>query len=566
MAHLQPTPAPPPFDGANPGAILNALDSVVYDWEIASDRLTFGPNAARALRELPQEALSTGADFATLVTADSDSSRYLAVFNGLSADEGSGAPFRVHYNLGDGKGGRLGVEDFGRWFADADGRPARVHGLLRVLTRAGQAAASVIVSEEGVERTLCSRRAFNAWVDERCAEPRAPDASLALMVVGLDDLAAINARQGYDAGDELIMAVGRRLALSLRGGDKLVRYSGGKFALLVALGVNDPPQVAASRIARRVNSEFYSTSAGPLRARARVGVALSPRHARSAHLLLQRADEALSLTSQTGDAIAVYAANDAQSETRRREAWVADEIVAALNDRRLGLAFQPVVPTGARLPPFDEALVRLRLPDGGVLGADALVPVAEKLGLIEMVDERVLQLAVAYLAAEPTRRLSLNVSRASLMSAGWFERLRDRLATAPGAGARLTIEIGETRVETEFAETSRVLQRAKTLGLRVAMDHFGAGYSSFRNLRALGVDLVKIDGAFVQALATSVDDRFFVRTLVSLARHLGVVTVAEWVEDEESARLLREWGVDYLQGHHIGRVETRDPAPAQASA
>ena len=88
------------------------------------------------------------------------------------------------------------------------------------------------------------------------------------------------------------------------------------------------------------------------------------------------------------------------------------------------------------------------------------------------------------------------------------------------------------------------------------MDDFGSGHASFRNLRSLGVDMVKIDGAFVQNLASSLDDRFFVRTLASLARHLKIETVAEWVEDMEAARLLTEWGVDYLQGHVIGRALT----------
>jgi EAL domain-containing protein (putative c-di-GMP-specific phosphodiesterase class I) len=98
------------------------------------------------------------------------------------------------------------------------------------------------------------------------------------------------------------------------------------------------------------------------------------------------------------------------------------------------------------------------------------------------------------------------------------------------------------------------------------MDDFGAGHTSFRNLRSLGVDMVKIDGAFVQTLATSVDDRFFVRTLAALAKHLGIITVAEWVEDAESARLLRDWGVDYLQGHYVGPAEAPGAARELASA
>jgi len=264
--------------------------------------------------------------------------------------------------------------------------------------------------------------------------------------------------------------------------------------------------------------------------------------------------------------VGVFAPNAAAAETRRRDAFVADEIVSALNDRRLILAFQPVVPAVAGLPPFEEALTRLRMEDGALIGADAMIPAAERVGLVEMIDERVADLVAAALAADPQRRLSMNVSVASLRSPDWCDRLRARLAAAPGAAERLIVEIVETQAVENVAELSDVLKRIKALGVRVAMDDFGAGHTSFRNLRTLGVDMVKIDGAYVAGLATSVDDRFFVRTLASLARHLGILTVAEWVEDEESVRLLREWGVDYLQGHHIGRVATPEPAPARATA
>jgi diguanylate cyclase (GGDEF)-like protein len=565
LGDLQSTNMAPLGDASDPVAILAALDAVAYDWDIASDRIVWGPNVVRTLRELDPEALASGAAYAGLVTVDSETSRYYAVFNGFGRDEGEGARFRVQYRLDAIGGGALEVEDFGRWFADAEGRPARARGVVRVLGRAAKASADAL-AEEGFEHTLTSRRAFNAWVDRRCAEPRAPDTALALMVVGVGNLSEINLREGYDVGDELIAEVGKRLALSLRGGDRLVRYCGGKFALLVALAANDKPAVAAARIARRANAELFRTSAGPRRAMVRVGVAVAPRHGRTAHLLLQRADEALSQTSENGERVVVYSTDEAAAETRRRDAWVADEIVAALNARRLILAFQPVVAVEARLPSFEEALMRLSLEDGTTLGPDAVIPVAEKLGLIELIDERVLELAVARLAAEPLCRLSMNASMASLRAAEWVDRLRDRLGAAPGAAERLTVEIVETQAVENVAEIAGVLARIKSLGVRVAMDDFGAGHTSFRNLRSLGVDMVKIDGAFVAGLATSVDDRFFVRTLASLARHLGILTVAERVEDAESARLLREWGVDYLQGHFIGRAETKAAAREKARA
>jgi EAL domain-containing protein (putative c-di-GMP-specific phosphodiesterase class I) len=119
----------------------------------------------------------------------------------------------------------------------------------------------------------------------------------------------------------------------------------------------------------------------------------------------------------------------------------------------------------------------------------------------------------------------------------------------------------------EDFETMRTLIVAcKKLGIKLAMDDFGAGHTSFRNLRQLEFDMVKIDGVFVRNIAKSADDRFFVRTLTDLAKHLGLEIVAEWVEDEETAALLREWGVDYFQGSYFGAAETASVAFASTNA
>ncbi len=126
---------------------------------------------------------------------------------------------------------------------------------------------------------------------------------------------------------------------------------------------------------------------------------------------------------------------------------------------------------------------------------------------------------------------------------------------------RLIIEITETAAMTDVEATAAIIRRIKDLGVRVAIDDFGSGHTSFKSLRALPVDILKIDGAFVQNLARSTDDRFFVRTLVDLAGHLGVQTVAEWVQDEETARLLASWGVTFLQGEFCGPAQIEDLDP-----
>jgi EAL domain-containing protein (putative c-di-GMP-specific phosphodiesterase class I) len=128
------------------------------------------------------------------------------------------------------------------------------------------------------------------------------------------------------------------------------------------------------------------------------------------------------------------------------------------------------------------------------------------------------------------------------------------------------IEITETTAIQDIDDTRGFVARVKDLGCRIAIDDFGAGYTSFRNLRKLGVDTVKIDGAFVQNLRRSEDDRAFVQTLIDLARRLGLETVAEWVQDEESAAILADWDCDYLQGALVGRATLERPWAQQLPA
>jgi EAL domain-containing protein (putative c-di-GMP-specific phosphodiesterase class I) len=177
-----------------------------------------------------------------------------------------------------------------------------------------------------------------------------------------------------------------------------------------------------------------------------------------------------------------------------------------------------------------------------------------------------LELALARLQQDQAVHLSINVSAATLHDPDWPDRLRNAVRLGPGSAERLIIEITETSALVNIEATCTAITAMKSLGIRVAMDDFGAGHTSFKNLRRLGFDLVKIDGAFIQNVARSPDDRFFVRTLLDLARHLNIGTVAEWVEDAETAYLLAEWGVDYAQGNFFGEARPASAAAASAAA
>ncbi len=203
--------------------------------------------------------------------------------------------------------------------------------------------------------------------------------------------------------------------------------------------------------------------------------------------------------------------------------------------------------------------MRVRRPDGALLPVTDVVPLAERLGLVRLLDHRVLELVLDELVAAPQFKASLNVSAASTVDPDWWAALGAMLRAHRGIAERLTVEITETAAIQDIDDTRGFVARVKDLGCRIAIDDFGAGYTSFRNLRKLGVDLVKIDGAFVQNLTRSDDDRAFVHTLVDLARRLGLETVAEWVQDEDAAAMLADWGCDYLQGALVGLASSERP-------
>jgi EAL domain-containing protein (putative c-di-GMP-specific phosphodiesterase class I) len=344
----------------------------------------------------------------------------------------------------------------------------------------------------------------------------------------------------------------------MRGGDVLGRLSGNKFGVILKNCSMDDMNIAASRLLAGIRDEVVPTSSGAVAISASIGGILAPRHAQSADQAVSRALEALEQTRRRRGTFAAWRPSVEREAQRRANIRVTDEIVTALNDRRAAIVFEPVMTTHTRELAFHECLVRILADDGQLMLAPDVVPIAEKLGLIRLIDHRVLELVVAELAASPDVHLSLNVSPATTGDADWWMNLEAALRTHPGAAERLIVEITETAAIQDIDQARGFVSRVRNLGSRIAIDDFGAGYTSFRNLRKLGVDLVKIDGAFVQNILHSADDRAFVQTLIELARRLKIKTVAEWVQDEDAAAMLESWGCDYLQGRLIGSA-TADP-------
>ncbi|EFI53201.1 bifunctional diguanylate cyclase/phosphodiesterase [Afipia sp. 1NLS2] len=556
-----PEKAPGRLEESSVDTVLACLGQAAFTWDIASDALSWSANINEVLPGVPLDAMELGAEFAKLIEPQPHIRRE-AVMHGSAQDMGQGVHYQIEYGLR----ARMSapvvwVEETGRWFAGADGKPAYVRGILRINNErhAHEEQLRKLSQRDPLTGDL-NRTHLVAALAEAVEEAARFRSSFAFMLIGIDHLARLNEAFGFDVADEVICEVSQRIRARLRGGDVLGRFSGNKFGLILKNCTADDMQVAAERFLAGIRDEIVPTASGPVSLTASIGAVNAPRYARTADEAMSRTQEALETAkARRRGSFHAWHPNVERDAQRRVNIRVTDEIVAALNEHRIVMAFEPVVEAVSRQPAFYECLVRMRHGEGEFSLAPDIVPVAEKLGLIRLVDHRVLELVVEELAQSPQVQLSLNISPDTTMDPNWWASIESLFRTYPGVAERMIVEITETVAIQDLDDVRGFVNRLKDFGSRIAIDDFGAGYTSFRNLRKLGVDIVKIDGAFVQNVARSADDRAFVQTMIDLAHRLGLKTVAEWVQDEEAAKLLQGWGCDYIQGRLTGLATTQRP-------
>ncbi len=557
------TPSMPPAS-----EILASLGQAVFVWDIASDEIVWDQQVASILPTIPLERLATGAEFGRLIEP-AQSLRSAALMQSSAVHGADGTPYRLEYGVRmNASDPVIWIEEIGRWFAGPDGRPVRAQGAIRINNErhARDEELTRLARLDPLTGEL-NRTHLIAALAETIEETTRFRSAAAFMLVGIDHLARVNDAFGFDVADAVILDVAKRIRVRLRGGDVLGRFSGNKFGLVLKNCTVDDMNAAAERFLAGIRDEVVPTRSGPVSVTASIGAVSLPRYARNTDEAINRAHETLDgAKRRRAGSFAVWRPNAERDAQRRVNIRVTDEIVTALNERRIVLAYEPVVKAATHEGAFYECLVRMDQGDGQVLLAPDIVPVAERLGLIRLVDHRVLELVVAELAASPSVELSLNISPDTTMDPDWWAGIETLMQAHPGVAERLIVEITETVAIQDIDEVRAFVGRLKHLGSRIAIDDFGAGYTSFRNLRKLGVDIVKIDGAFVQNITHSADDRAFVQTLIDLARRLDIKTVAEWVQDEEAASMLRDWGCDYIQGRLIGLASAERPWGAPPDA
>ena len=232
-----------------------------------------------------------------------------------------------------------------------------------------------------------------------------------------------------------------------------------------------------------------------------------------------------------------------------------EAVKLALDENRLMLAYQPVVNAHSRKIKYYECLIRMRDQGGALVPASRFIPVVENLGLMRVIDNRVLELTLDALKRYPTISLAMNISGHTASDRSWLRSLVAALRGKPELARRLIVEITETTALHDLDDTARFVNAVRNLGCLVAIDDFGAGYTTFRHFKSFHVDIVKIDGAFVGSIMESQENQLFIRNLLSLAHAYSMQTVAECVEQDDEANFLSAEGVDLLQGYYFGRPE-----------
>ena len=535
---------------------IAAAGDIVYDWTPGDGRMMWNGDPAAHLGLADANQFLTDNAFHALIDPSVAEARMRLV---LSPPADSG-PFHLEYAMQTG-GAPVWVEERGICLLGDDGHAERIVGLVRNITERKLREAHLAWAASYDEMTghlnrLRLRERLAQHLELNSGKPKA----VAYFVAAIDDLAVINETYGFDAADEVIVAVGRRLSEVAGTHGVIGRTAGNKFGIIIeGCGAGEMSERAAA-LRTAVRTRVIPTRAGAVSATVSLGGVALLQDARSSQEAMARAEEALDRSKSTGrDTFAAYAHSAQRESLRKRTVSIGDQIVTALAENRIVLAYQPIVDAKNGEIAAHECLVRIQRPEGEIIGAGDFVPVAEQLGLVRRLDRRVLELSVAALEEHRGAKLSLNVSGMTASDRPTLEAFVAYLEVHASVAPRLIVELTETAALIDIEESMRFVSRVRALGAKVAIDDFGAGYTSFRNLQSLHVDMVKIDGTFVKGLATSRDNQIFVRTLVDLARNFNLSTVAEWVTDAREADILRAFGVDYLQGFYFGKPEIEKP-------
>jgi len=401
---------------------------------------------------------------------------------------------------------------------------------------------------------LPNRVLFNDRLRTAVEGGRRSGAPLSVLLMDLDRFKYINDKLGHHVGDLVLQQVAHRVDELVRRSDTTARLGGDEFAvLLMNTGVEEARGVAAKIVAAlEAPIEVGDQS---LDVRASIGVAAFPAHGEDADMLLRRADAAMYAAKRGNSGVAVY--NPYLHDQREEDLSLLSALRNAIDHNELRLVYQPKLDLSTDTVTGVEALLRWEHPVRGRIGPDAFVPFAEQTGFIRTITAWVIETAVKQAAAwrEQGRemKVSLNISAQDLLNPDLGDLISAALKRHDLPANRLMLEVTESGVMQDASRAIEVMKRMGARGVGRSIDDFGTGYSSLTYVKHLPVDELKIDRSFVRNIVVDTKDRAIVLATIDLAHSLGLIVVAEGVEDERASDLLMHLGCDQIQGFIVAR-------------
>jgi diguanylate cyclase (GGDEF)-like protein len=405
---------------------------------------------------------------------------------------------------------------------------------------------------------LLDRRRFRAELDQYVSFSARYGGQGAVMIIDIDGLKGINDSAGHHAGDVLIRRIAGIMRERVRTTDIVARLSGDEFAVLMP----QTDTAGALQLGEDLRAQVAEgAAAGDDTPGATISVGITMfggERGAGAEAVLVAADQAMYRAKEEGrNQIALFQdPGEPQRQQQRRQTTTA-RIRDALTHDRLSLHTQPIRSLASGGIERYELLLRMTGEDGELLPAASFIEAAERSGMVQELDRWVVGQALELLAerehsGDPVS-LHVNLSGASVADISVLEFIERRLDEGDADPARCTFELTETAHVHDYEAASGFADRLTEFGCQVAIDDYGAGFGPFHYLKSIPFDLIKIDGSFVRDMPNSDADQLTVQAIVQIARGLGKTTIAEYVQDDVTAEMLREYGVDMAQGYHLGR-------------
>jgi diguanylate cyclase (GGDEF)-like protein len=519
--------------------LLFVAGDAAYDWDVRSNQLQwFGAHGSLFGVVVPESSESF---FDVIFSEDRP-----LVF--AREDEVIDRQYRVRRADGD----LIWVHERGH--ADiVGGKVVRRRGVLRIIEKSTERSSRDVHGHDTL--TGCFNRTYMLeHLSKEMEVARNVRRAAAYLVLGIDKMSFVNEAVGMEAGDALLRGVADRLTQIMPPRSVLGRVGGDMFGILLPEPLGNDFRMLAGRILQSFRDQPVVTSVTPLHITVSIGGARLPDVAKSATEAMIFAEQALHDAHQRGRNLFIeYLDSPERVQENRQLLELGERIKHAFKNDGFRLAYQPVIKTATGQVLFYEALVRMFDDAGNPIAAAQFVPAIEQLGLAFELDRRVMDLAIKELENYPALCLAINVSGLTAAQADWPEYVQNVLGHRPDISHRVIIEITETAAIVDLSETHRFVEQICELGGRVALDDFGAGFTSIRHLRSLSLSIMKIDKDLLHNVITNAEQQHLVRMLIELARGLGLETVAEGVETNDVADWLRSEKVDMMQGYYFGK-------------